>query len=666
MLKNPSYPILLFLLLLLASCRQSLPGEQAEAARYSSLISSSDSLLYNNADTTEALRHFDAALSHLNPSSLYAKSFRYTLLANYHYFFSLDNLATAAMIDSALALFPTAELQNQYPRKYVSLLLFGGQMAYRLMQYNKANDYYFHAKKLANAHLNPCERKEFNYSMAMVLYRQENFQQSVHYFQQAFELQNTCTPQTAATVLQQQEIQDNIGLCFVKLNQYDSAMIYFDRALHIARQYRDSLGAQTMDKIEGVIAGSKAKVAMAENRLEEAEQLSLKSIALNDRPGYETGHALEIKLQLADIYSRKKEFASMHRVLASLSPDMAKADARKRLDWHRLMASCFEQTGKAEAALQYMNTYLQLRDSITLEQKQLTAADINRQLWLKEQDLEISVLKKDNHLAQIYLWMTVVFSLMALTILFLIYANYRRSKKSLAQSLALNEEISHQKAAREAEAKQRHKLITEAVIKAQESERSAIGLELHDNINQVLTTVKLHNEMVIEGIGDPKLLLPRAAKYLQDSINEIRSLSKRLSAPTLGKISLEESIKDLIDSINLTSKVKITHNITGLNHQLLQQDLHIGVYRILQEQLNNVLKHADASEILIQLKQTPEALRLAVSDNGKGFTVAGHKSGIGLMNMQTRAENLNGTFVIKSQPGKGCQIEVMIPIPCVQ
>jgi signal transduction histidine kinase len=247
-------------------------------------------------------------------------------------------------------------------------------------------------------------------------------------------------------------------------------------------------------------------------------------------------------------------------------------------------------------------------------------------------------------------------------IMILIYQNFRKNKKSLAISLRLNKEIQLQKATREEEAKQRHKLITEAVILAQEKERSLIGLELHDNINQVLTTVKLLNEMVMEGIGDPKIFLPKASMHLQECINEIRSLSKRLSAPTLGKISLEESVKDLIDSINVTSKIKIERQISGFENIILDKELHLGLYRILQEQLNNVLKHSEASEVMVSLDRNHDKIRLSIIDNGKGFKLNSNKGGIGMMNMQTRAENLNGTFELNSSPGMGCKVEVLLPL----
>jgi signal transduction histidine kinase len=658
---KPAYCAVLLIVVMAASCHQA-PTEKEETSFWKhAFIDSSMQIMFKDRDTTRALHFYDSALKKAQNATVYPRAMRYDLKSLYYYFFTGDNAATSSMIDAGLAYYNTPELQNGYAHAYVNLLLFGGQIAYRLTHYSKANEYFFKAKNLADAHLTPCERKEFNYNIAMVLYQQENFRASLDYFKEAYDLQQTCSPQTFGVVLQQQEIQSNIGLCFVELKSYDSAMAYFDKALAIANQYKDTLGPAFMDKIYGVIYGNKAKVLMAKNRLEEAEQLCLKGIALNDREGYEVENAQEVKLQLAEIYSRKGDLASMFHILNGMTAPIPQLSSPNQLEWKRLMALYYEQTSRPDSAIRYLKAYFSLSDSIDTQQKLLTAADVTRQLVDKEQQLQITTLKKDKEKALLLLWVTVLFSCMTMVIIFLVYQYYRRSKKNVAVLQALNKEVQRQKAAREAEARQRHQLITEAVIRAQEEERSLIGLELHDNINQVLTTVKLHNEMVLEGVGEACSILPRTLVYLQDCINEIRSLSKRLSAPTLGKISLEESVKDLIDSINVTSKVKITHQLLGLNNQVLRQEVHLGVYRILQEQLNNILKHAEATEVLIHIEREAEIVRLSVTDNGKGFSVKNRKAGIGMVNMQTRAESLNGTFELESSPGHGCTVSVVLP-----
>ncbi len=103
-------------------------------------------------------------------------------------------------------------------------------------------------------------------------------------------------------------------------------------------------------------------------------------------------------------------------------------------------------------------------------------------------------------------------------------------------------------------------------------------------------------------------------------------------------------------------------SIKGLYNEMLKEEIHLGIYRILQEHFNNVIKHADASEMLVELNNDTKMLRLLISDNGKGFDTDSKKTGIGLMNIRTRAETLNGSFNLKSTPGNGCRLEVILPL----
>ncbi|HVG41972.1 MAG TPA: PAS domain S-box protein, partial [Chitinophagaceae bacterium] len=145
------------------------------------------------------------------------------------------------------------------------------------------------------------------------------------------------------------------------------------------------------------------------------------------------------------------------------------------------------------------------------------------------------------------------------------------------------------------------KRITSAVLKATEQERAYVGKELHDNVNQVLTTVKLYAELCLNSDGNTEQLLKKSIQLLQLSINEIRSLSKQLSAPSLGKIGLKESVAELIDAVNETNRVMVLYQ-HAIGDIEVSEEMHIAIYRILQEHLTNILKHAAASKVEVHLK----------------------------------------------------------------
>lgn len=213
------------------------------------------------------------------------------------------------------------------------------------------------------------------------------------------------------------------------------------------------------------------------------------------------------------------------------------------------------------------------------------------------------------------------------------------------------------------EQQQRQQKITRATIEAQERERSLVSQELHDNVNQVLTTVKLYNELCLTGIEQQEELLNRSVQFLQQSISEIRALSKRLSAPTLGKFRLRDSVKELTDNIEATNQLHIETDISLLNELEVPQDLHLAIYRILQEHFTNILKHASAKYVLVSFETVNDELVIKVRDDGKGFNVHELSGGIGIANMLTRAESMKGTLTLNSAPGLGCVLMVRFPFP---
>ncbi|MFI5186438.1 MAG: PAS domain-containing protein, partial [Chitinophagales bacterium] len=212
----------------------------------------------------------------------------------------------------------------------------------------------------------------------------------------------------------------------------------------------------------------------------------------------------------------------------------------------------------------------------------------------------------------------------------------------------LRDQINKQKITRQQE-------ITRATIKAQEKERLELGRELHDNVNQILSSSKLFIESSVHNPDKQEEMLNRSKNLINSCIEELRKLSRFLAPPSLGDLTLKESIEEIVDEYNqIDGKKTIEHAIVDLDEDKLSDDLKISVYRIIQEQLNNIRKHAGASKVQILLKHGNKNIALHIEDNGCGFDVQAKRKGLGVTNIINRAETFNGGVQIISSPGKGC------------
>jgi PAS domain S-box-containing protein len=214
----------------------------------------------------------------------------------------------------------------------------------------------------------------------------------------------------------------------------------------------------------------------------------------------------------------------------------------------------------------------------------------------------------------------------------------------------------------EDEARKKREII-QAIIDAQEKERTELAYELHDNVNQILSSSKLMLEVAAEKPELSEDFSKRGLSYLQEAINEIRKISHNLTPTSLRDISLEVAVHDVVQSINATGKLKIKYykNITPGQKEIAPEK-QLAVLRIIQEQFNNILKHAQASEATISLVVTDDNLFLEIQDDGCGFDIAITKKGLGLNNMFNRVEFYHGTIHFNSSNGKGCILLIEIPL----
>ena len=206
--------------------------------------------------------------------------------------------------------------------------------------------------------------------------------------------------------------------------------------------------------------------------------------------------------------------------------------------------------------------------------------------------------------------------------------------------------------------------ITDAVITAEENEREEIGRELHDNIQQILVSSRLFLSMVkrkdISETSYP--YLQQTNELIMSAIDEIRNLSHSMIAPFMEQTTLQEAIEKVISNITSTSGIKINMDTAGLDEEKLSGKLRLTVYRIIQEQISNILKYSKASFVLIKIVHANNNVSLVIKDNGIGFDTSKKTSGIGLVNIKARASLFKGEVRIHSVPGHGYELSVTMKI----
>jgi two-component system sensor histidine kinase UhpB len=205
--------------------------------------------------------------------------------------------------------------------------------------------------------------------------------------------------------------------------------------------------------------------------------------------------------------------------------------------------------------------------------------------------------------------------------------------------------------------------LSETAIKAQEKEKAYIGGEIHDNVNQLLATAKIMIDTARHSPDMQEICLEKSQEAIIEAIKELRNLSHSLMPPSFKNNSFHNIINNLVNTLNLSGRLNIQVNLPPEEKiEVVLTDIKLTFYRIIQEQLSNILKYANANHVIIQIRLQEDELHLLINDDGRGFDPSFHSKGIGLKNMETRARLMGGSFFIHSVPGQGCTLQVQVPL----
>lgn len=319
---------------------------------------------------------------------------------------------------------------------------------------------------------------------------------------------------------------------------------------------------------------------------------------------------------------------------------------RNRQEILHELAQTEASLGNMKAAYQWLTEYNSLADSIYKAKTKTDIAALDAKYQSAEKEKEILILYNRSNIQKI---LFVCGSVLFLGIIFfLVYRLKQRKVKTEQQLSSLQQKQQIE--------------IANALLEGEERERSRLARDLHDGLGGMLAGVKLnlsqathHPALRTEDAGLNKVII-----QLDDSVSELRRIARNMMPESLMRSGLQVALNDLCESFS-GGTVKVELQMLNILSTIPQQT-QITIYRIVQELLNNALRHARASEIFVQCSQTEDQFFITVEDDGVGFdkTELQNKKGIGLRNIQNRVDFLRGKLDIDSKPGKGATINIEI------
>ena len=486
----------------------------------------------------------------------------------------------------------------------------------------------------------------------------------------------------------------NLAKVFIKMGEYDLAEKYLLRAMSIEdelwkrtylRIVYDNLGLIYIEKgsykkaVEYFDLGIN-ETLLVNNKTEYAFLLINKSLALRELGRFDEGIAiLEIALQVSrEIDTRRIEISALSTLAnfytnngmywkaiayydSTLIVLREANNPHSYLIVYQNLSPIYEKIGDYKNAFLYQSKYFNLKDSLFGIEKMETINSLELKYQKKENEarilgLENDNLKKDSAIREKEFQRNIV-SYAALAILLftiLLFAYYRqRSRK--------NRIIAEQQIKQLEEEKKL--LATRSLVEGQEEERKRIAKDLHDGIGVLLSTAKMQFTALKDKSPENSDLVDKAGKLLEQASVDVRRISHNMMPGLLTRFGLDEAIEDLFEQVDdiqgLSAKVNINENAGRI-----AENQEIMIYRIIQELVNNTLKHAKAKNISLNLNYDGDILKVQYADDGVGFEMkpeTGYTS-IGMKGIESRISYLNGSINIESEIGNGLLCHISVPV----
>ncbi len=436
---------------------------------------------------------------------------------------------------------------------------------------------------------------------------------------------------------------NNIGTIHRELSGEDSALYYYQLALSVAEEMGDPYSLS-------VCMNNVADVYSTQGRFEEALALFKTCLRYDKELEHQGGIAYTYN-NIARTLSSMKEYESAYRYSDSAMTVVRNADLRHdRMATLMIRAGIEEGMGKPALAMTTIRQYLALKDSLLTEETSQQISELQTQYETAQKEKQIALqeakLREKN--------LIILGIAIAVTLLLMLgYSWYRRHK--MKQQALLQRTILHQQ-----------EQATRAIIEAEERERKRIALELHDGVGQLMSAARMNLSSIASELNFPSVAqqeaFTNAISLVDEGCKEVRTVSHNILPNALLKAGLAAAVREFVNRID-QRVLKVNLFTQGLNEKI-EGNIEPVLYRIIQECVNNVIKHAGANTLDIAIIKDPGEIAVTIEDNGAGFDVNSRnfRDGIGMNNIRSRVEYLNGQVEWDTAPGKGTVVMIQVPL----
>lgn len=539
------------------------------------------------------------------------------------------------------------------PVERIDLLVVKGELYYELADDEAALQALAQAQRLADRSGYARGTCLVRINMGRIRFAQERYDEAWKDFTSALE----CATAGGWDVIAQNCINNLAGVA-ATLQRFDQARHLYDSVLTALGDRSPELRARIKGQL-GFVATEQGDHATAVAHYREAIAISR---SVDDRKGVARVQQY-LSNSLWDMGRREEAITVRNEALRAaqeLHQGEVEVDIRARLwEWYEALGRCPEALEQA-AYMDQLNDSLQkarFSDRMALTDVRFETERKERRIAEQQQALELAAVEDRRKSVQ---RVALLAAALAVTLIALLLWRTLRER----QRTATQERIVHQQ--RVDELMRRNELdALNAMVEGQEKERDRLAKDLHDRLGSMLSAIKLQvgalEGEVHQVRQDQTAQYGKVNRLLDEAVSEVRRISHDMITVTLARFGLVKAMEDLCDSVRVHGRLAVELNMHGLE-QRMERSREITVYRIVQELISNVLKHAQASELSVGITREPGRISVIVSDDGRGFDPKSVAHGIGLENVRVRAASIGAVVRIDSTPGRGTTVSVEGPV----